>query len=162
MRVPKAILGLLLGIGLAGGLMSGCDSACKDIDHTAINPQCQSFNGFEPVHFDSANQFETFLIHRCEAPAEVQDDILAEVDFSQEVVMCASGPLNDPELGCLRSREVSSVASCIDGVQFIYEDMPKENAAFCTTQMWFICERLPRDEARAAWGPLLGPETIGF
>ena len=66
--------------------------------------------------------------------------------------MCASGALNDPEVGCLRSRQVSTVAACTDGIQVVYEDMPKENAEFCTTKMWFFCERLPRDEVRGALG----------
>ena len=144
-------MGLVIGIGGVVLWAAGCNSTCRDIDHTALDPQCQTLDGFEPIHFDSALQFETFLSHRCQAPLERHPDILAQVDFSQEVVVCASGPLNDPEVGCLRSRQVSSVAVCTDGVQFIYEDLPKENAEFCTTKMWFLCERLSRDEARVAW-----------
>jgi hypothetical protein len=147
----KAVNGLFVGIGAVLMMASGCESACKDIAHTALEPQCQTLQQFDAIHFDSALQFEVFLAERCEAPKEAQSEILAQVDFSQEAVLCASGPFNDPEAGCLREREVASVASCHDGVQFIYEDLSKENAEFCTTNLWFLCERLSRDEVRSAW-----------
>ena len=45
------------------------------------------------------------------------------VDFTEEVVFCASGPLNDPELGCLRKREVKGAEVCTDGIQFLFDDI---------------------------------------
>ena len=141
----SAMLTVVLG-WLAG--IAGCENACRVTDSVALDPQCLTNEPFETLHFDSSSTFESFLINQCKTPDSAIATVIAQVDFQREVVICTSGPLADPEVGCLRDREVAEVAVCTDGVQLIFEDLPKENADFCTTAMWSLCERMERDEVR--------------
>ena len=160
-KARHVLLGGLLAVFT--GLM-GCygSSTCRTVEHRSLELTCEAENAFHAIHLDSAMLLETFLNNECQ-PSEDITRILNEVDFSKEVVFCASGPLNDPDVGCLRQRTVKTVESCTDGVQFLYEDsLQPTETSLCSNQLWTFCEVLNRNEVRNSLAGDSISETIAF
>lgn len=159
----NASWGLHVSLVLLWAVLMGCyEAPCRVIEHRSLEVTCEAEKSFSATHLDSAALFEAFLRNDCEALEEISG-LVTQVDFSKEVVFCGSGPLNDPDVGCLRQRKVKGVETCIDGVQFLYEDafQPQETT-LCSNQLWSFCEVLDRNEVRKSLDGDSISETIAF
>jgi hypothetical protein len=142
--------------------LGGCDAPCRSVEHRPLELICDTEDAFASLHLDSTALFEAFLRKDCHPQQEIET-LVSRVDFSNEVVFCASGPLNDPDVGCLRNRSVRDVESCTDGVQFLFDDTYQPEAAtLCSNQLWIFCEVVNRNEIRNSLTGDSISETIAF
>ena len=148
---------------LSSNTLGGCGSPCREVEHRTIDVSCTTEKSFDTIHLDSAALFEEFLKDDCQTANLEPKSLANNVDFTKEIVFCASGPLNDPELGCLRKREIKDAEVCTDGIQLIFDDtLQPPETSFCSNQLWFFCEALSRNDVRPALDNRSLSETIAF